>query len=123
MTRWLAGIFDPLGRCGASRLEGALAPCAGQVFDGGPLRLAYSGPPSGAEDVLCLFDGHLDNAEEIAAALEHTPGSSAPPPQPPRSSADEGTEARTRRLERLLAAGYAQAGGPNSRRGCGAISC
>jgi asparagine synthase (glutamine-hydrolysing) len=34
-----------------------------------PLRVSYSGPRSSGGGVLCLLDGHLDNAVEIAAEL------------------------------------------------------
>ncbi len=71
MTRWLAGIFDPSGRTDidATRLAGALAPHDASVLDSPPLRLAHSGARVHPTNLLCLFDGHLDNASEIRGAL------------------------------------------------------
>lgn len=85
MNRSLAGIFDTRGRTDSSRLAGALAPHASTTFAHGPLQVAYSGLASGSRCPLCLFDGHLDNASELSAALDAPVGSSS---------------------EELLAAGY-----------------
>jgi asparagine synthase (glutamine-hydrolysing) len=49
LSRLLLGTHDASARCG--------------------LDVSYSGPRSGERDLLCLLDGHLDNAEEIAAEL------------------------------------------------------
>jgi len=70
MTRWLAGVFDPSARADASRLTGALAPHAATIAERGPLRVAYSGDPSHERAPLCLLDGFLDNAAELAAELD-----------------------------------------------------
>lgn len=90
MRRRLAGVFDPRGRTDSSRLTGALAPHASTIASDGPLQVAYSGPASDADRPLCLFDGYLDNARELSAALE--------------VPADSSSEA-------LLAAGWRQWGG------------
>jgi asparagine synthase (glutamine-hydrolysing) len=87
VTRWLAGVFDPGGRIDASRLAGALNPHAARTLDSGPLRLAYSGPAAHPGDILCLLDGHLDNAAELRRELDGTAGADSSP-------------------EALLAAGY-----------------
>lgn len=91
MSRWLAGIFDPSGRGDGGRLERALEGEA-TVVRSGPVRVAFSGPPPPPGDVLCLFDGHLDNAPELGRAL----GEPDRAPQP---------------VESLLAAGYRRWGG------------
>ena len=49
MSRLLLGTHDASARCG--------------------LDVSYSGPRSGERDLLCLLDGHLDNAAEIAVEL------------------------------------------------------
>jgi asparagine synthase (glutamine-hydrolysing) len=69
MTRWLAGVFDPSGRADSGRLRRALEPHPSTVIEAGPLRAAYSGPSSTAREPLCLLDGYLDNAAELAATL------------------------------------------------------
>jgi asparagine synthase (glutamine-hydrolysing) len=69
MTRWLAGSFDPRARAEESRLAEALAPERATVVRAGPLALAYSGPPADSDAALCLLDGFLDNATELAAEL------------------------------------------------------
>jgi len=76
VTRWLAGIFDPSGRMDSSRLAGALAPHAATIVAHGPLRVAYSGATSSGAEPLCLFDGFLDNASELSAALDAPDGAS-----------------------------------------------
>ena len=74
MSRLLAGAFDPSGRAPDwSRLNGALAPHAAAIVQRGALCLAFTGPAPAAGEPLCLFDGFLDNAEEIAAALGVSP--------------------------------------------------
>jgi asparagine synthase (glutamine-hydrolysing) len=70
VTRWLAGVFDRSGRIDVSRLTGALAPHAASIIDSAPLRVAYSGPVVHSTNLLCLFDGHLDNPSEIRRELE-----------------------------------------------------
>ncbi len=77
MSRWLAGVFDPSGRVEASRLADALSPHTTRTLDSASLAVAYSGPESRATAPLCLLDGHLDNAEEIAIELESSPPSSS----------------------------------------------
>ncbi len=71
MSRWLAGVFDPSARFPeAARVAGALGgDRPAQILDRPPLRVAYSGPALGAEDLTCLIDGHLDNASQIRAEL------------------------------------------------------
>jgi asparagine synthase (glutamine-hydrolysing) len=76
VTRWLVGVFDPLGRADSARLAGALEPHAATFVAHGPLRVAYSGTESGARVPLCLLDGFLDNASELSAALELPHGAS-----------------------------------------------
>ncbi len=85
MRRHIVGIFDPTGRARASRLSDALAPRPATLVHRGPLRLAFTGPAGAHPEPLCLLDGFLDNARDLAAAL------GAP--------VDAGEE-------RLLAAGY-----------------
>jgi asparagine synthase (glutamine-hydrolysing) len=70
MARWLAGVFDPSARTDSSRLAGALAPHAATIAALGPLLVAYSGEPNPERAPLCLLDGFLDNAAELAAALD-----------------------------------------------------
>lgn len=90
MRRHLAGSFDAKGRPVSGRLAGALAPHVATLLELGPLRLAYGGPASTSQEPLCLLDGFLDNAADIAAAL----GASA-------SGATPGAS-----VEELLAAAY-----------------
>ncbi len=85
MKRLLAGTFDPGGRAENARLAGALAPHIATVVHRGPLSVAFSGPAGCSDELMCLFDGFLDNGPEIAKAL----GVSA-----------------TTEPERLLASGY-----------------
>lgn len=76
----LLGCFDPGG-------AGELAvPPGASGFADGPLRVAYGGPPAPETDLVCFFDGHLDNGLELAAELD---GAAAPRP-----------------IEALLADGY-----------------
>ncbi len=70
MTRWLAGTFDPSARTDSSRLATALTPDSATIVERGPLRVAYSGAPSDTRAPLCLLDGFLDNAAELAAELD-----------------------------------------------------
>jgi asparagine synthase (glutamine-hydrolysing) len=76
VTRWLVGVFDPLGRADSARLAGALEPHTATLVAHGPLRVAYSGTESGTRVPLCLLDGFLDNASELSAALELPDGAS-----------------------------------------------
>jgi len=69
VTRWLAGALDPRGQTQPGWLIGALSPTAATFAAQGPLRVAYTGPPHAAREPLCLLDGYLDNASELAAAL------------------------------------------------------
>ena len=70
MSRWLAGIFDPRAGAGAGEpLAAALTPHRANVLARGPLRVAFSGSAPISTAPICLFDGHLDNGAEIAAAL------------------------------------------------------
>jgi asparagine synthase (glutamine-hydrolysing) len=77
VKRLLAGVFDPGGRHETLDPGKALAPEAASGWGAGPLRLACSGPPPPVADgVLCLLDGHLDNAVELGAELDvEAPGS------------------------------------------------
>jgi asparagine synthase (glutamine-hydrolysing) len=70
MTRWLSGTFDPSARTDSSHLARALEPHAATVAELGPLRVAYSGEPNSERAPLCLLDGFLDNAAELAAELD-----------------------------------------------------
>jgi asparagine synthase (glutamine-hydrolysing) len=65
----LAGVFDPTARAGGFGLTASLAPHPATVVRRGPLRLAFTGPHSPPGDQLCLFDGFLDNAVELAGEL------------------------------------------------------
>ncbi len=106
MSRWLAGTFDPSGRDDGARLARALGTEA-TVVRCGPLRVAYSGPPAPAGEVLCLLDGHLDNAEELRRALGEprgAPASEGPDRNPLAAATGEGDRASA--IEPLLAAGY-----------------
>src|SRR5262249_45321479 len=47
---------------------------------GGELNVSYTGPPPSVAPVLCLFDGHLDNAAELAAELGSAEHGEAPEP-------------------------------------------
>jgi asparagine synthase (glutamine-hydrolysing) len=72
-TRWLAGTFDSGELSDPARLAGALAPHRATVLDQAPLRVAFTGPPSSLSAPLCLLDGFLDNAAEIADGLDLAP--------------------------------------------------
>jgi asparagine synthase (glutamine-hydrolysing) len=74
VRRWIAGAFDPRAAIAPERLAGALAPERSTVEHCGALRFAYTGPVSRARDPLCIFDGHLDNATELSAELQLSPG-------------------------------------------------
>ncbi len=67
MSRWLAGSFDP-GGGSAETPVAALAPESAETFSGGGIAVAYTGPAAATEPI-CLFDGFLDNAAELAAEL------------------------------------------------------
>jgi asparagine synthase (glutamine-hydrolysing) len=69
MTRRLAGIFDPTARADRSRLAGVLAPDEASSLDRGSLHLVFSGPAPPSREPLCLLDGFLDNASELAGTL------------------------------------------------------
>jgi asparagine synthase (glutamine-hydrolysing) len=83
MSRWLAGSFDPAGAPVAAPVA-ALAPESADAFSGGGIAVAYTGPAAATEPI-CLFDGFLDNAAELASELGEPSAAGA---------------------ERLLAAGY-----------------
>jgi asparagine synthase (glutamine-hydrolysing) len=70
MTRWLAGTFDRGAQTDSTRLPRALAPHAATIAEQGQLQVAYSGEPSHERAPLCLLDGFLDNAAELASALD-----------------------------------------------------
>lgn len=69
MRRTLAGIFDRAGPAASSRLNDALAPNVASTLALGPLCVAFSGPSPMCSAPLCLFDGFLDNASDLARAL------------------------------------------------------
>jgi len=69
VTRWLAGTLDTRRGGVAERLQHALAGSSSTVFDNGPLHVAYTGPRATESAPLCLLDGYLDNARELAGAL------------------------------------------------------
>jgi asparagine synthase (glutamine-hydrolysing) len=84
MTRALAGVVH--AHAGPRRdCARALAPHAARALSDGPLDLAYTGPPCPEGELVCLLDGFLDNAGELAGVL-------ALAPRPP--------------VERLLAHGW-----------------
>jgi asparagine synthase (glutamine-hydrolysing) len=68
VSRWLAGAFDPGGAPRCAPAEALRPDAATTVTAGRGLVVAYTGPAT-ATAPLCLFDGHLDNAAEIAAEL------------------------------------------------------
>jgi asparagine synthase (glutamine-hydrolysing) len=70
MTRWLVGDFAG-SRGDRGRLADALAPVPATLLQAGALRVAYSGPPASKGNPLCLLDGHIDNAPELASALQN----------------------------------------------------
>jgi asparagine synthase (glutamine-hydrolysing) len=69
MRRWLVGSWEPGRRGGDPRLGEALAPHRFHTFRAGPLEVAYTGPEAEGGEVLCLLDGHLDDAAELRAEL------------------------------------------------------
>jgi asparagine synthase (glutamine-hydrolysing) len=89
VSRWLAGVFDPHGAAGAAPAD-ALRPHAARTVAGRGLALAYTGAAATTEP-LCLLDGCLDNAAELAAQL--------------------GDETGVTDVEQILAAGYRRWGG------------
>jgi asparagine synthase (glutamine-hydrolysing) len=86
VSRRLAGVFDPRGRIDARRLHAA-SDGQRRVITAGPLQVAFSGHVPARMQPLCLFDGFLDNAEELAAALD------APADAPPQSLLTSGWQA------------------------------
>jgi asparagine synthase (glutamine-hydrolysing) len=67
--RTLAGIFDPQGRADRARLNGALG-AESAVAEAAPLHVAYTGARAQAhDDLLCLLEGYVDNAGELACEL------------------------------------------------------
>jgi asparagine synthase (glutamine-hydrolysing) len=70
VSRWLVGTFDPRGRLNPERLTRAAPPSEATIIELGPLRIAYSGAQSDADEPWCLFDGYLDNAADLSAALD-----------------------------------------------------
>lgn len=68
MSRRLTGIYDPDGRLATAVGSGSRAE-GDRELASGPLQLAYSGPMVAPGEVVCLLDGHLDNAAELAAEL------------------------------------------------------
>jgi asparagine synthase (glutamine-hydrolysing) len=89
VSRRLVGVFGHGDSATRRRLAGALPSMGATAVDLGPLRVAYTGPPPAAGEELCLLDGCVDNAAEVAAALAH--------PAP-------GDDLRA--CERMLSAGY-----------------
>jgi asparagine synthase (glutamine-hydrolysing) len=85
MSRWLVGSFDPGGRAEAAVVAAGPGDQDRQSVGAGPLQVAFSGAPASGTGVLCLLDGHLDNAGQIERELGVEPG---------------------RRAEELLAAAY-----------------
>jgi asparagine synthase (glutamine-hydrolysing) len=79
MSRRLAGVFDPGGRTDVSVAAGALSAEGAETFSGGPLQLAYSGPRAGRSGPLCLLDGYLDNAADLARELAGGASRAEPP--------------------------------------------
>ena len=69
MSRWIAGVLDPRGCVNAAVVPTALASMNPTTHSSGPLQLAYSGPSATSTGPLCLFDGYLDNAEELRREL------------------------------------------------------
>ncbi len=70
MRRPFLGVFDRGSRLDSPNLSVALAPKPARVLELGPLRLACGGPaPAPDAGLLCLFDGNLDNAAQLAAEL------------------------------------------------------
>ncbi len=73
MRRRLAGVFGASGRGERSRLSSALAPECTTLLELGSLNVAFTGSVPPRRDPLCLFDGFLDNAGELATELGVTP--------------------------------------------------
>ena len=69
MRRRLAGTFDLRAQADPARLRGALAPETATLLEGGSLQVAFTGPPPGGRGPLCLLDGFLDDAAELARSL------------------------------------------------------
>jgi asparagine synthase (glutamine-hydrolysing) len=77
VTRTIAGVLDRGRRPDASRLAAALAPARAQLIGDGPLRVGYSGELLARTDPICLLDGRLDNAQELAQELGASPEADA----------------------------------------------
>jgi asparagine synthase (glutamine-hydrolysing) len=78
VRRPFVGSFDPGGRLAIPDLSAALSPEPARLLERGALRLACGGPaPATADGLLCLLNGNLDNAAQIAAELGD-PGADAP---------------------------------------------
>jgi asparagine synthase (glutamine-hydrolysing) len=73
MRRRLAGSFATT-EARDVRPARALAPEQASVLEPGPLQIAYTGPRVQAGGELCLLDGYIDNAGEIAAQLHASDG-------------------------------------------------
>jgi len=69
VRRVIAGIFDPSGRARGERVAAAVAPYAARMLHSGPLRIAYTGTAPPAGEPLCLLEGFIDDARELAHAL------------------------------------------------------
>jgi asparagine synthase (glutamine-hydrolysing) len=67
--RRIAGVFDPDGAAGRSRVASAIVGAPSSMLELGALQVAFTGPPPQSQLGLCLFDGFLDNAAELALAL------------------------------------------------------
>ncbi len=88
MKRAFAGVYDPRASGERSRREAELARALesdgrAQLFDDGPLAMAWTGPAESAiadpERPFCLLDGHIYNLGEIAE-LADAPLSATPEP-------------------------------------------
>jgi asparagine synthase (glutamine-hydrolysing) len=65
----LTGAFDPEDRLDCSRLPDTQSACAKANVKRGPLRISNGGPVFARTGRLCVFDGHLDNADALAGEL------------------------------------------------------
>jgi asparagine synthase (glutamine-hydrolysing) len=70
MSRSFAGAFDAESRLDVSRLDRLFAPDARSLLDHGELRATCRPPGADAGGILCLLDGHLDNADDLRLELE-----------------------------------------------------
>jgi asparagine synthase (glutamine-hydrolysing) len=64
----LAGIFDPRGSTGTTRLRTVLGAGA-VVIESGPMRIALEGSPRHGPGPLCLLDGFLDDLPDLRRSL------------------------------------------------------